>query len=349
MEASYRTVRYSGKERDATGLYYYGFRYYVAGTQRWISPDPARTVDGLNFFAFVKGNPVFFKDVQGLNGIDVNELTSEQSRALDLNGKKLVPAINLYEAGYKFDGATVPVTYFEEVGQDVFVSLKQAHLANFIAKVILIKGSPNQVLDLWRSPFTPRLAARTLEFVRSLQRNRSLEHVVKAGVGNCGEHAQLTFNLLSSVNTNEPVFLVSAGNGVDHAFTIIGDPRVLPLSKIVIVDAWPTFPRAHMADVGTFNIGALRDSAPMAADPKYSVDDEFLLRNSRVAFPDQPSLSRKAEINSMGGGYLQLFSLAGSRIGLDYKSEGVRGGFNKLPKRYVVDRVRDFSSFNRAQ
>ncbi len=27
-EAHYKTIRYSGKERDATGLYYYGFRYY---------------------------------------------------------------------------------------------------------------------------------------------------------------------------------------------------------------------------------------------------------------------------------------------------------------------------------
>lgn len=31
VEASYKTVRYSGKERDATGLYYYRFRYYVGG------------------------------------------------------------------------------------------------------------------------------------------------------------------------------------------------------------------------------------------------------------------------------------------------------------------------------
>ncbi|MBE3289742.1 RHS repeat protein, partial [Enterobacter cloacae complex sp. P31C] len=27
-EADYKTVRYSGKERDATGLYHYGYRYY---------------------------------------------------------------------------------------------------------------------------------------------------------------------------------------------------------------------------------------------------------------------------------------------------------------------------------
>lgn len=48
VEAKYKTVRYSGKERDASGLYYYGFRYYASWLQRWINPDPAGDVDGLN-------------------------------------------------------------------------------------------------------------------------------------------------------------------------------------------------------------------------------------------------------------------------------------------------------------
>ncbi|EGH48505.1 insecticidal toxin complex protein, partial [Pseudomonas syringae pv. pisi str. 1704B] len=34
VEASYKTIRYSGKERDATGLYYYGLRYYAPWLQR---------------------------------------------------------------------------------------------------------------------------------------------------------------------------------------------------------------------------------------------------------------------------------------------------------------------------
>ncbi|MGT3828656.1 RHS repeat-associated core domain-containing protein, partial [Enterobacter kobei] len=50
VEADYKTVRYSGKERDATGLYYYGYRYYQPWAGRWLSADPAGTVDGLNLF-----------------------------------------------------------------------------------------------------------------------------------------------------------------------------------------------------------------------------------------------------------------------------------------------------------
>ncbi|WP_256357709.1 RHS repeat domain-containing protein [Pseudomonas sp. PDM28] len=66
-EAKYKTVRYSGKERDATGLYYYGFRYYAPWLQRWINPDPAGSIDGLNFYRMVRNNPVVLHDPDGLS------------------------------------------------------------------------------------------------------------------------------------------------------------------------------------------------------------------------------------------------------------------------------------------
>ncbi|MFW9081651.1 RHS repeat domain-containing protein [Pseudomonas sp. P2757] len=65
-ELSYKFVRYSGKERDATGLYYYGFRYYIPSLQRWASTDPAGFVDGYNLYAMVNNNPVTFHDANGL-------------------------------------------------------------------------------------------------------------------------------------------------------------------------------------------------------------------------------------------------------------------------------------------
>ena len=73
LEAKYRTIRYSGKERDASGLYYYGQRYYAPWLQRWISPDPAGTVDGLNLYCMVGNNPVRFVDHQGLGKEEIVE------------------------------------------------------------------------------------------------------------------------------------------------------------------------------------------------------------------------------------------------------------------------------------
>ncbi|EKT4523176.1 RHS repeat protein, partial [Pseudomonas putida] len=85
VEASYKTVRYSGKERDATGLYYYGYRYYQPWAGRWLSADPAGTVDGLNLFSMVGNNPVTRVDVLGLAGDDPNDPT----QGLTKNQKKL--------------------------------------------------------------------------------------------------------------------------------------------------------------------------------------------------------------------------------------------------------------------
>lgn len=65
-EVKYKFVRYSGKERDATGLYYYGHRYYQPWLGRWASADPAGPVDGLNLYAMVRNNPINHADPNGL-------------------------------------------------------------------------------------------------------------------------------------------------------------------------------------------------------------------------------------------------------------------------------------------
>lgn len=82
VEASYKTVRYSGKERDATGLYYYGFRYYVSWLQRWVNPDPAADVDGMNFYSMVGNSPLNQRDDNGLVGTDVTDKAYFKSRGI---------------------------------------------------------------------------------------------------------------------------------------------------------------------------------------------------------------------------------------------------------------------------
>ncbi|PTT31254.1 RHS repeat domain-containing protein [Pseudomonas sp. HMWF021] len=64
-EVSYRTVRYSGKERDATGLYYFGYRYYMPWLQRWLNPDPAGAVDGHNRYRAMRNCPLVYRDRDG--------------------------------------------------------------------------------------------------------------------------------------------------------------------------------------------------------------------------------------------------------------------------------------------
>lgn len=83
VEASYKTVRYSGKERDATGLYYYGFRYYVGWWQRWLNPDPAGDSDGLNLYDFCANNPIGRIDPDGRMWDDAMELDQALEQFLD--------------------------------------------------------------------------------------------------------------------------------------------------------------------------------------------------------------------------------------------------------------------------
>ncbi|WP_256261624.1 RHS repeat domain-containing protein [Pseudomonas gingeri] len=87
VEAGYKTVHYSGKERDATGLYYYGFRYYATWLQRWINPDPMGNVDGLNLFCFVSNSPLSFIDLQGDVKFPVELISSDSVRDLVSEGR----------------------------------------------------------------------------------------------------------------------------------------------------------------------------------------------------------------------------------------------------------------------
>jgi RHS repeat-associated protein len=66
-EVKLKEYRYSGKERDdATGFYYYGYRYYAPWIGNWLSPDPIGPEDSLNLYLFVGNNPVNLVDFDGL-------------------------------------------------------------------------------------------------------------------------------------------------------------------------------------------------------------------------------------------------------------------------------------------
>ncbi|MBA1380038.1 RHS repeat-associated core domain-containing protein [Pseudomonas brassicacearum] len=83
-EAKYKVIRYSSQERDATGLLYYGFRYYAPWLQRWVNPDPAGDVDGMNLFRMVRGNPLALIDKQGHGAVPVIGEAADDYRYLPI-------------------------------------------------------------------------------------------------------------------------------------------------------------------------------------------------------------------------------------------------------------------------
>jgi RHS repeat-associated protein len=59
--------RFSTKyQDDETDLLYYGYRYYDAGTGRWLSTDPAGKKGGANLFVFVRNTPTTSVDYLGM-------------------------------------------------------------------------------------------------------------------------------------------------------------------------------------------------------------------------------------------------------------------------------------------
>jgi RHS repeat-associated protein len=98
-EVQLKQYRYSGKERDSvTGFYYYGVRYYAPWLGRWMSPDPAGPMDGLNLFAFVRNNPVDYADVGGYGRVKSGAAKKEKKEKKRFSVKKDI------SGGYKFSG-----------------------------------------------------------------------------------------------------------------------------------------------------------------------------------------------------------------------------------------------------
>jgi len=62
------TFGYTGHRLDRELNHYYAkYRYYNPSTMRWLSRDPLGMVDGVNVYAYVRGNVVNMLDSRGLN------------------------------------------------------------------------------------------------------------------------------------------------------------------------------------------------------------------------------------------------------------------------------------------
>ncbi|MCW0410837.1 RHS repeat-associated core domain-containing protein [Xanthomonas sacchari] len=58
--------QYTGRERDASGFYYYRARYYRPNLGQFVSQDPIGLVAGANAYAYVHGSPLMYGDPLGL-------------------------------------------------------------------------------------------------------------------------------------------------------------------------------------------------------------------------------------------------------------------------------------------
>ncbi|KXF77916.1 hypothetical protein ATN84_24890 [Paramesorhizobium deserti] len=91
LDLDIKRYRFTGRERDqATGLYHIGMRTYIPSMGRWLTPDPAGTIDGPNLYAYVGANPTTYTDPSGLMGKRAEKKALRQQQ--EVNGENSAEA-----------------------------------------------------------------------------------------------------------------------------------------------------------------------------------------------------------------------------------------------------------------
>lgn len=88
-QANTNSYKYTGREDDGSGLFYYRARYYHPRLQRFIAEDPIGLVGGdVNLYAYVENSPLQFSDRIGLIKLRENQPESNPLRTLDDSAAK---------------------------------------------------------------------------------------------------------------------------------------------------------------------------------------------------------------------------------------------------------------------
>lgn len=69
--ASPNRLKYTGREQDPSGFYYYRARYYDPATRRFLTEDPLGFAAGPNLYAYVDNNPLMGTDPRGMDTLQI--------------------------------------------------------------------------------------------------------------------------------------------------------------------------------------------------------------------------------------------------------------------------------------
>ncbi|CAC9650512.1 hypothetical protein [uncultured Gammaproteobacteria bacterium] len=253
-EVQQKRYRYTGKERDdSSGLSYYGARYLAPWLARWISPDSAGAVDGLNLYAYVGNNPLKYVDPTGHV-----KTTSKQKNAEEgaVGGVESIPEkFRVDRDALSYSNQEINQIQTDIFQSSVFEKLvaldsssRKYYLKEFDCQYYLMdqkivqlrKSVKKSITDIENTgiPYTNALIQfRTSEEYKDLVFN-------KYKVANCSE---CSYVMLSELGKTYPDMTVEylSFTGSDHVFNLINRDQSTSIFKpeawnenSLVVDAW---------------------------------------------------------------------------------------------------------------
>ncbi|AYQ56383.1 hypothetical protein MS2017_0650 [Bathymodiolus thermophilus thioautotrophic gill symbiont] len=266
-----KRYRYTGKERDdSSGLYYYGARYLAPWLARWISPDPAGAVGGLNLYVYVSNNPLKYRDPTGhiktipeqeaeegaVGGAAYNGRTKRQhfdsGEYAVINGE-VISANLAAEKMVKIkeiQGQILKSPIFNQLGQlDSSSRLARSLNVNSSVYDAYVAIQAGQKMEALRTQKRKRIAdmkgtSNNRIIMRFYASDEYRELVIEHKVANCTECSNIMFSSLNKEYPNMPVELINMFD-TNHAFNVINRDQSTSIFEpdtwnedTLVVDAW---------------------------------------------------------------------------------------------------------------
>ncbi|MBC7883041.1 MAG: DNA/RNA non-specific endonuclease [Anaerolineae bacterium] len=121
--------RYTGRENDNTGFYYYRARYYSPESMRFIAEDPISIASGsLNFYAYVSNDPINTRDPFGLKGVTVSQERAIAYKSKDSEYPKLLVNPNVTDSGRSSNPPITRDPGLNAPGTEIIIDMTSARI-----------------------------------------------------------------------------------------------------------------------------------------------------------------------------------------------------------------------------
>ena len=218
--------------RSASGLYYYGYRYYDPVTGRWPSRDPIGESGGTNLYNFVSSSPLGRIDLLGLSektrdcciwelffghGMTQENPAVERVAKIDMDKLPDGDRVSMVSCNYKWINAHIPVDHqipsstdglAKDYGEGKYSSEDIEHLTEMIKKL----NSDNHPTNLNDPPKSTE--ADLISFTAAMM-DEILNKVKAAALEDCKTSCCKSVTLrVSCSDEMRKLSLLALGNGL---------------------------------------------------------------------------------------------------------------------------------------